>query len=72
MTKEHGLVGKYLKMGPVEDKAIYEMAKSFAEQVSAKIKLQVKHGSEDIQRLRFTILNRILGVGVEARVDSAH
>ena len=34
------------KMGPVEDKAIYEMAKSFATSVG-KDQVQVKHGSED-------------------------
>ena len=34
------------KMGPVEDKAIYDMAKSFATSVG-KDQVQVKHGSED-------------------------
>ena len=34
------------KMGPVEDKAVYEMAKAFAQSVG-KDEVQVKHGSED-------------------------
>jgi len=34
------------KMGPVKDKAIYDMAKSFALSVG-KDQVQVKHGSED-------------------------
>jgi hypothetical protein len=34
------------KMGPVEDKAVYEMAKSFAQSVG-KDEVQVKHGSDD-------------------------
>ena len=34
------------KMGPVEHKAIYDMAKSFATSVG-KDQVQVKHGSED-------------------------
>jgi len=46
MTKEHGLVGKYEKMGPVTDKAIYDMAKSFAMSVG-KGEVEAKHGSEE-------------------------
>ena len=34
------------KMGPVEDKSVYEMAKAFAQSVG-KDEVQVKHGSED-------------------------
>ena len=34
------------KMGPVTDKGIYDMAKSFAKNVG-KDQVQVKHGSED-------------------------
>jgi len=46
MTKEHGLVGKLKKMGPVTDKGIYDMAKSFAMSVG-KGEVEAKHGSED-------------------------
>jgi adenylosuccinate synthase len=34
------------KVGPIEDKAVYEIAKSFAERVG-KGEIQPKHGTED-------------------------
>ena len=34
------------KVGPVTDKAVYDMAKSFAESVG-KGEIQAKHGSEE-------------------------
>ena len=46
MTKEHGLVGMCPKVGPVSDKGIYDMSKSFAESVG-KGEIQAKHGSEE-------------------------
>ena len=48
MTKEHGLVGMFQKVGPVEDKNIYDMAKSFATSVG-KGEIQAKHGSEETE-----------------------
>ena len=46
MTRELGLVGTVEKVGPVQDKGLYEQAKSFA--VSAnKGDVTAKHGEED-------------------------
>ena len=39
-------MGSRKSMEPVEDKAVYEMAKAFAQSVG-KDEVQVKHGSED-------------------------
>ena len=56
------------KVGPISDQGVYGIAKSFADQVG-KGDVQVKHGSDESKN-RFTILNKILGVGVEARVEA--
>ena len=46
MTKEHGLVGMYLRLVLSQRKVIYDMSKSFAESVG-KGEIQAKHGSEE-------------------------
>tara|TARA_Y100000310_G_scaffold83248_1_gene79943 strand:+ start:123 stop:281 length:159 start_codon:yes stop_codon:yes gene_type:complete len=46
MTKEHGLVGNVTKVGPVAEKDLYDMAKSFASSVG-KGEIEAKHGTEE-------------------------
>jgi hypothetical protein len=46
MTKEHGLDGDVSKVGPVTDKGVYAIAKTFAEK-NSKGQVKVKHGSDE-------------------------
>ena len=49
MTKEHGLVGTCQRSGPVEDKNIYDMAKSFAVSVG-KGEVEAKPENQEVKK----------------------
>ena len=57
------------KVGPVSKIKVFMELQNLLLNKLAKVRLQVKHGIRRIQN-RFTILNKILGVGVEARVEA--